>query len=154
MKRKDPHAEDVYAWENDFRDWSQQHCSLIECKRVVETACAHYGVPPPRVQLWKRSFSWCPETRAMTGRMLDQPVIRLCERGQNWATVLHEAAHWVVLNLAPRSADHGRTWLGIYLWLLAEAGVAPEPALRASARAAGLHWAHRPPAWFKCKKAA
>ncbi len=154
MGRSDCHAEFVYAWENDFRDWSERICSLEECQRVMDTGCAHYGVAPPRVQLWKRAFSWCPDTLAVTGRMLDRPVVRLCTRGQNWPTVLHEAAHWIVLHLAPRSADHGPTWLGIYLWLLGEAGVAPESALHASARAAGLRWRRRPPAWFKAHEAA
>lgn len=149
---KDPRAEYVYSWENDFRDWSEQHCSLEECKRVVATACAHYDLAPPRVELWDRSFSWCPDTRAMTGRFLDKPVIRLCPKGQNWPTALHEAAHWIVLNRVPRAADHGPTWLGIYLWLLAEAKVAPEAALHASVRAADLKWYPRSPAWFKCKR--
>ena len=27
---EDPHAEAVYAWENDFRDWSEKICPLVE----------------------------------------------------------------------------------------------------------------------------
>lgn len=149
---EDPHAEAVYAWENDFRDWSLRVCSLAECKEVMDTACAHYGVPPPKVALWKRRYSWCPDVRVPNPkRLLDQPVVRLCELGQNWPTVLHEAAHWIALHLAPKAYSHGPTWLGIYMWLLAQAKVAPEPALRASARSAGIKWAQRSPNWFKCK---
>lgn len=150
-KVEDPHAEAVYAWENDFRDWSERICPLTECKHVMETACAHYDVAPPRVELWKRNFSWCPDTRFPTKRFLDQPVVRLCERGQNWPTVLHEAAHWIALHLTPKAYSHGPTWLGIYIWLLAKAKIAPDTALHASARAANLRWSHRPPMWFKCK---
>jgi len=148
---EDPHAEAVYAWENDFRDWSEKISPLAECREVMDTACAHYGVAPPKVILWKRSYSWCPDVRVPSRRFLDQPIVRLCERGQNWPTVLHEAAHWIALHLAPKAYSHGPTWLGIYMWLLAQAKVAPEVALRASARSAGIKLAQRSPNWFKCK---
>lgn len=61
--------------------------------------------------------------------------------GKNVATALHEAAHLIVNDLFSGAAqDHGPTFLGVYMWLLETAGVAPKIALHATARAHGLKW--------------
>ena len=144
-------TDDVYAWEHEFCDWNEAHCSRKECQQIVNTACAHYDIKPPKVRLWNRSYCWCPDTLKPSKNQLDKPIIWLNSGGQNWASSLHEAAHWISMHVAPRALSHGATWLGIYMWLLAQAGVAPESALRASARAHKLRWVPRSPNWFKCK---
>lgn len=62
-------------------------------------------------------------------------------KGKNAATALHEAAHLIAHDLyGDRGQDHGPTFLGVYMWLLETAGVAPRIALHATARAHGLRW--------------
>jgi hypothetical protein len=148
MARSDPQQDAVYTWEGQWRDWAERRVSLTECRKVVRTACAHYRVPPPKVSRWRKNFCWCPDTLAATSRILDKPVIRLNAGGQNWATCLHEAAHWVLLHLAPTAQDHGPTWLGVYMWLLEKASMAPRAALVASARKNKLRWRRRSPESF------
>lgn len=63
----------------------------------------------------------------------------------NEAIALHEAAHYITDRTYPRAADHGPTWLGVYLWLLEKAAVAPREALRATMRKHGLKWQQRAP---------
>jgi len=59
--------------------------------------------------------------------------------GLNVATALHEAAHCIAWHLhGERIQDHGPTFLRIYLDLLVRARVAPELALKATARSFGL----------------
>lgn len=61
--------------------------------------------------------------------------------GKNTATALHEAAHLIVSDLFGGNVqDHGPTFLGVYMWLLETAGVAPRTALHATAREHGLKW--------------
>lgn len=61
--------------------------------------------------------------------------------GKNAATALHEAAHWIVfLWHSDKPQDHGPTFMGVYLHLLASYGVAPAAALLPSARKHGLKW--------------
>ncbi len=143
---------EVYAWEHEFCDWNENHCSRQECQQIVDTACAHYDVKPPRVKLWKRDYCWCPDTLKKSKYLLDKPIIWLNPGGQNWASACHEAAHWIQMHVSPRAQSHGATWLGIYMWLLIAAGVAPEAAIKASARVHKLRWVPRSPNWFKCKQ--
>lgn len=125
---------------------------MADCAKVIRTACAYYKVKSPRVSSWGRNYCWSPDTLASTSRILDKPVIRLNSGGQNWATCLHEAAHWILLYLAPKAQDHGSTWLGVYMWLLERASIAPRAALTASARKHKLRWKRRSPQSFGVKR--
>lgn len=139
----DSQAATVYEWESEFADWNRRTDSIRRIRSYVRTACAHYGLKAPAVRNHGgKTWPYCAE---------DGSHISFSQWGQNVAVALHEAAHFIVLKLAPRAKDHGPTWLGVYLWLLNESGTAPTAALAASARAHGLHWHARPPSWFKCK---
>lgn len=153
MPRGDPQKDAVYTWEGEWRDWAERRISLPECTDVIRMACRHYRVRPPRVSAWSRNFCWSPDVLAKTStKILERPVIWLNKGGQNWATCLHEAAHWILLHLAPRVADHGPTWLGVYMWLLERASIAPRAALTASARKHKLRYKRRSPESFGVKK--
>ena len=68
-------------------------------------------------------------------------MVSFSRRGKNVATALHEAAHIIVFDkFGDKPQDHGPTFMGVYLWLLTTAGVAPRIALEATARANGLKW--------------
>lgn len=135
----DPHCDAVYAWEDSWPGWGKNHLTLKACKALIESACDQYRVEHPEVvQHHERSLSFCIPTEEyidLQGGRHKGPG------GRNVATVLHEAAHQIAYALhGTRIQDHGRTWLGIYLDLLVRAQVAPEVALKASARSHGLKW--------------
>ena len=139
-KDNDPQREAVYEWETEFRDWNRQTMKLPEVREYVRTACAHYKLEAPPVRpLSGKQYAYC---------MGDGAHMGFSEWCRNPAIALHESAHFITLNLAPKAQDHGPTWLGIYMWLLEAAGVAPVEALAASARKHGLRWNYLPPTRF------
>lgn len=145
-KRLDSQQDALYEWETKWRDWNINSLTLSECRAAIRTACARYKVRPPAVKQHNlRSLSWSIPYPA-PGWISLQAVGPRGRGGKNLATALHEAAHHIVYALfGNRPSDHGPTFLGIYIWLLVEAEVAPASALYPSARAAGLKWRHMPP---------
>lgn len=141
----DPQKDKLYSWEDEWWGWNLNLCSLAVCRRYVETACAYYRIAPPRVRRHMEcslSFSIPAESVISLQGVGSKPG----KGGLNPATALHEAAHHIVYWTFGESVqDHGPTFLGVYLWLLAKAGIAPGEALEASARARGLHWRLMPP---------
>src|SRR5580658_2366996 len=106
--------------------------TLQEVRDYVKTACAYYGLEAPPVRpLPGKQYAYC---------MGDGDHMGFSEWCRNPAVALHESAHFITLKLAPKAADHGPTWLGIYMWLLQKAVVAPPEALAASARKYNLKW--------------
>lgn len=140
----DPGTEKVYDWEDDWTQWNYNSLTLAGCRELIRTAAAKYDLPPPTVKQHNvRSLSWCIPTRNQISLQARGPDNR---GGKNAATALHEAAHYIAWHyFGNRIDDHGPTWLGIYLWLLEAAEVAPPLALHATARARGLRWRHMPP---------
>ena len=139
---EDPQRHLVYDWEDEWRDWQLNTLTLEECRVAVRTACKLYGLKPPAVKQHKyRGMSWCD------GRVISMQAVGFRSRGgKNIATTLHETAHFIVMRLYPRYRhDHGPTYLGVFLWLLQAAKVAPRIALHASARYFGLRWREVPP---------
>jgi hypothetical protein len=136
----DPRREAVYEWEDAWYDWGANTCSLTHCRALIATACAHFKVEPPRVkQHNKASLSYCIPTAGIIS--LQAVGSRPGRGGKNPATALHEAAHYIAhRKYGERIQDHGPTFLGVYMWLLEEAKVAPRVALHASARSHGLRW--------------
>lgn len=135
----DPQKEAVYEWEGGFADWNRQTLTLSAVRAHVRTACAHYGLPPPAVRAHPGD-TWAYSM----GHVVSFPG--WCK---NMAVALHEAAHYICGKHCPNARhDHGPSWLGIYLWLLEEARVAPRAALCASARRHGLRWRRLPPERF------
>jgi hypothetical protein len=130
----DPQAEKVYAWEDSWREWETGYLTLPACREIVDVACRSRGILMPTV----RQHTYPPESFSI----VDQKLISLNRHtGKNFATVLHEVAHYIVWNTGQvRAQDHGPTFLRLYFSLLEAARVAPREALYASARAAGLRW--------------
>ena len=136
---RDPQRRSAYAWEDTWPLWHVNTHTLAECRFIIRVACKRYGIAPPAVrQHGVRSLSWCIAEEDCISLQAAGPRGR---GGKNVPTALHEAAHYIAFKLfGYRIQDHGPTWLGVYLWLLAAARVAPRVALNASARAAGLKW--------------
>lgn len=147
----DPQIDPLYAWEEAWVDWNTNSLTLAECRSVIRTACKKYGVAPPPVRQHKTTAaSYCE----VVERHVSMQAVGLRKHphrgGKNKSQSLHEATHWIVHHYCgERPQDHGPTFLGVYLWLMGAARVAPISALTASARAYGLKWVHRPPSWFK-----
>lgn len=141
----DPQREPLYAWEDEWWGWNRNTTTLAICRRYIETACAHYGIKPPRVrQHHQVSLSYSIPAESVIS--LQAKGSSPGKGGLNPATALHEAAHHVVFWIwGARPQDHGPTFLGVYMWLLERAGIAPGEALRASARARRLRWRLMPP---------
>jgi hypothetical protein len=121
----------VYAWEGEWSDWNSEALTLHETREVVRWACRKYGVEVARVKQH--------HTRAYT--FSQDGVISFRHDHKNTAIALHEAAHHIADVIWGDSIeDHAPEWLGVYLWLLEGARVAPRVALHASARAKRLRW--------------
>lgn len=133
----DPQREALYAWENQWLSWNLDTLTLAECRLVVRTACRRAGVPyTPTLQ-----HKGTSEYDCLAGKIRLQQRGRRGRGGKNPSQVLHEVAHYVVFHRSGwRPQDHGPTFLGVFLWLLAVARVAPPSALESSARASGLKW--------------
>lgn len=147
----------LYAWENGWRDWNVNNLSLTVCRAIVHRACRMFKITPPRVrQHLSTALSWCDTDKGIISFQahgVKTPVVGETTGGKNRAIALHEAAHYIVHQFfGDRIADHGPTFLGVYLWLLAEWRVAPVIALHVSARKAGLRWRHLSPAKLRSRQ--
>lgn len=149
-RSRDPQKEALYDWEDEWKAWNVNSISLAHCRRIIRTACRYFKVQVPKVRQHKEwASSWCiPEydTISMQGaaRGVDGG-------GKNPATAIHEATHQIVWKIyGDKPHDHGPTFLGIYMWLLEKARIAPATALHASARAHGLKWRELNP--LRCRK--
>jgi hypothetical protein len=136
---EDPQKAALYAWEETWGPWNFNSLTVTECRAWIVQACAYYDVPPPRVRQHRtREFSWC---HVRMGVISLQGGKHRDRGGRNVSQALHEAAHWIVYQIkGDVPQDHGPTFLGVYMWLLEAAQLAPRVALHASARAHGLKW--------------
>jgi hypothetical protein len=67
--------------------------------------------------------------------------ILLLRHHHNDAVALHEAAHAIIWHrFGHKRIDHGKAWLGVYMWLMVEHQVAPQTALEASMSEHALEW--------------
>lgn len=147
--QQDVQKDALYAFEAKWRDWNRKTSSLAECRQYVHTACAHFGIPPPSVRSHGgKAYSWyqaeTPDavTHTLVAAGKFKSVISFNRtRGLNVPTALHEAAHAIAAVILPWDmVDHDPRFVGIYLWLLIKARIAPRVALEASLTAAGIKW--------------
>lgn len=135
--KADPQQSAVYAWERTYADWNRETLTLPGVRGFVQAACHEFGIEPPSVKTHKGkqyAYSWGDKTSFNA-------------EGKNPPTALHEAAHYITDTLLGTAIEpHGPEWLGVFMWLLLEAKVAPRPALEASARSHGLKWLKLDPA--------
>lgn len=145
MASKDRQCQAAYEWEAEFCDWNRQTETLKKCRQHIQTACAHYGVKPPRV-IGHRGceITFYQSHENVQARFLEKgaaATISLRPDGRNVPVALHESAHAIASVWLPWTVEaHGREWLGIYMWLLEAASVAPTVALEASAKRHNLKW--------------
>lgn len=135
---QDLQKEKLYEWEEEWKDWDRNTLKLKEMRATVRWACKKYHVSTPQVRQHKtREWSWYKDGtyRGGTAKISFQ-------HGQsNPAIALHETAHHIIYEICGETVeDHGREFLGVYLWLLIEAKVAPASALYPSARTASLRF--------------
>lgn len=135
MKRPDPWARAIYAWEGSWAEWNEERLTLPQCRELVRLACAAYGLPPPAVRQYKGTVAYSYSHPSGS-------YIAFIASHKNKAIAVHEAAHYIHdVSFGMRTeADHGRRWQGIYFWLLRKVDVAPLVALKASARSYRLRW--------------
>jgi hypothetical protein len=129
----DPQADRCYKWQYKWADWNRKAAPLQDCRAIIKRACKVFGIPVTPV----RSIS---KHNHYSSYQEETHSIRLLPSHQNIPMALHEVAHAICHKLFPRAPDHGPTFVGIFLGLLEQAGVAPKKALQASAREAGLKW--------------
>ncbi len=129
----DPQIKALYKWEGK-NGWDVSDTSFSKAGWAIHNACELYRVPQPVVKLHT--------TRALPWSIPSEMVISLQRDCYlNIPIALHEATHHIVFHLfGARPQDHGPTFLGIYLRLLAREKVETRAALHASARAHGLKW--------------
>lgn len=133
----DPQKEKLYAWEDKWLSWNLDTLTLAECRVMARTACRLARVPCVPILQHKGTS----EYDCIAGKIRLQRRGKRGRGGKNPSQVLHEVAHYIVFNRSGwRPQDHGPTFLGVFIRLLAAARVAPLIALEASARAAGLKW--------------
>jgi hypothetical protein len=127
---KDSQVKRVYAWEKEWPTWNKATISEEECVKIIQDACAAYGVPCPHIKFPRR----------LLGESYFDPndqTLLLRKRHRNVAICLHEAAHAIhdyICGDAPHEI-HGPEFVAIYLYLLNRAEVASMTALIESAKA-------------------
>lgn len=137
----DPQKDAVYAWEDEWWGWNISVLTLAECRKVIKAACDIYQLQPPKVVQHKvRSLSYSQGD--LISLQAEGPrVVGGHKGGKNFATALHEAAHYITGKLyKAEHEDHGPEFCGVYLHLLVAANMAPEEAIYGSARARGIRW--------------
>ena len=132
-RKRDRQQAKFYKWTWQWMDWNVKQMGFAECKKLILKVCAAWQVPPPRV------FKADPKLHASYYDDTEH-CIGLIPTHHNMAICLHEAAHAVVFHYFPEAEDHGPTFVGVFIELMCQAGVAPKAALTASASAAGLRW--------------
>lgn len=142
----------VYAWEDKWESWNRASASERRVRKAIRRAERLYKIRPTKIlSVAKDRTNHKTDLRSGKGVRLSSeydPVphtITLRPRHMNLAVALHEAAHAIHDEIfgnisRPELEPHGPMWLGIYLWLLVDAKVAPEFALLGSAQEAGIRW--------------
>lgn len=128
----DPQKARLYAWEDSFWGWNYNLVKLSKCREVIRFAANLYGVAPPSVRSHhKVSMSWSiPQSREIS---LQSKGSVPGKGGLNYPTALHEVTHQIIWDYYGASVqDHGPEFVGVYMWLLAQAGIVPYDALAES----------------------
>lgn len=130
----------AYDWEDGWLHWNKATLTPHQVRGVVQRACSKYRIPVPVCR-----FHTADHVKGKLHPTQYDPnehYIEFRPRHHNEAIALHESAHAIVDTLlGPYREAHGPYWLGVYLWLLQDHGLAPKDALLASAKNARLTWA-------------
>lgn len=149
----DPQKARLYAWEDSFWGWNYNLVKLGKCREVIRFAANLYGIKPPSVRSHhKISMSWSiPQSREIS---LQSKGSIPGKGGLNYPTALHEVTHQIIWDYYGKAVqDHGPEFVGVYLWLLAQAGIVPYEALTESLDQAGIRYGIFPPKAMPSKRA-
>lgn len=141
----DPQKALLYAWEDSFWGWNYNLVKLGKCREVIRFAANMYGIKPPSVRSHRKvSMSWSiPQSREIS---LQSKGSIPGKGGLNYPTALHEVTHQIIWDYYGTTVqDHGPEFVGVYMWLLSQAGIVPYEALTASLDAAGIAYQPRCP---------
>mgnify|MGYP003395745948 CR=1 FL=1 len=137
----DPQRLKVYSWEVMFRQFNEHNVPRRTLRQLIRKAERRYRVPHTRVSFSNRVHRAKRFAKVASDYDPEEHAITLGWKDHNYAIALHETAHAITDHLLGRDLPgHGAQWLGVYLWLLEWAQIAPRDALHASAKAAGLKW--------------
>jgi len=133
---RDKQRKRVYDWERAavWGAWwqpptaQQDGLPLAICARLVRRVFKDHGFPPPAVKDGRGRRSACGS----------RYLIRLPRWARQVEVVLHEVAHGLTDHYAPEEAGHGRTFVGIYIYLLDRYAKRNATQLLSTAREAGL----------------
>lgn len=146
----DPQQQLIYQWEESFKDWDRCTLTVKECRAYVSTACAYYQMPPPIVRgHMGRAVTFFQAHESAQAAFVEsgaKSTVSFRPDGRNPAIALHEASHAIMSMWLPWDLPaHGEEFMGVYMWLLRKAKVAPRIALEASASAKGISWINLTP---------
>lgn len=136
----DPQRRLVYKWEDGFRSFYERTTTREMLRPLIRRAAKLYGIQPPTVVFLTRRA--CKGIKIQSDYDPSTHTITLGWKDCNHAIAMHEVAHAIVEQVFDGRdvQDHGPAFLGIYLYLLVWAKVAPRVALESSAKAVGLSW--------------
>lgn len=130
----DRQKDKVYAWEDQWLHWQGANAPTKMMRAWVRWACKLYDVPPPVVRKVpaKLGYSYYEDRDHSIG---------LAPKHHAIAVALHETAHAIAVHYrGVNGHGHGPDFMGIFLYLLETAGIAPRSALRASVEAKGIKY--------------
>lgn len=132
----------AYAWESSFRSFNENNVPRRRLRRLIRDAERRYRVPPVKITFRERVRRAKRYAKIASEYAPDDHSIVLGWNDHNYGIALHETAHAIVDHILGYELEpHGPQWLGVYMWLLDWAKVAPRSALEESARVHGLSWA-------------
>jgi hypothetical protein len=143
---RDTQRSKVYAWENlEFN--SHRGCkpgvepelTIRQCQAIVRTVAKHFKCAMPDVTDGRGRRRACFMPAYYAG---EKNSIRLPRWSRVKEVVLHEAAHMVINRYFTDrvAADHGREFLGVYMYLLKRYAKTDTKVMGESARAHGLDY--------------
>jgi len=134
MKRpRDSQRKKVYDWERKEVFFGKvflspsDYLTLEFCTQLVKRVYRDHNFPAPAVTNKKRGHAFGSKY-----------VVELPLWARRLDIVLHEIAHGLTDHYAPAEAAHGRTFMGIYIYLLGRYGKQNANTLIRSARQANL----------------
>lgn len=131
----------AYAWESSFKSFNEHSVPRLRLRRLIRSAERRYRIPPVTIEFMERVRKHKRYAKIASEYIPETHTITLGWNDHNYAIALHEVSHAIVdYILGYELEPHGPHWLGVYMWLLGWAKVAPTEALEASARVHGLTW--------------
>jgi len=130
---RDQQRQKLYTWQRQFGNGLT--LELKECQKLINRISKHYKTHAPQVTdgRGRRSACYCPGSH----------TIKLPRWARNERVVIHEIAHCVADAIArPKTiADHGREFVGVYMYLLNKYMGIPVKELAQSANKVNLDFA-------------